>query len=41
MESIYFYNKSDFEKGIETIIKSKRVYKAIDSVLKAEKETLN
>ncbi len=29
------------EKGIETIIKSKRVYKAIDSVLKAEKETLN
>lgn len=40
VEGIYFYDKSDFEKGIDTIIKSKRVWKKVNSIMKAKKEIL-
>jgi len=40
VEGIFFYDRSDFEKGTETMVKGKRVGAAM-SVLKAKKEVLD
>ncbi len=41
VEGISFYDKSDYKKGIETIINSNRVYKKINAKIKAEKKILD